>query len=559
MKYSYFKPLFSILCLLMVAGTATAEIPQGYYNSINGTSEATLKTALSNIVQKRTPISSYSSTYSRLPDSFRKTDVRPGTNIWWDMYSNLSIATNITFGTYMNREHSFPKSWWGGNTDIPAYVDLNHLYPSEKDANMAKSNYPLGEVSVANQFDNGVCKVGYAVNGQGGGSTYVFEPADEYKGDFARTYFYMVTCYQSLTWSSKNMYMLQQNTYPTLKPWAIDLLLKWHREDPVSDKETSRNDAVYSIQNNRNPFIDYPQLAEYIWGNQVGNRFYLSDTPVTGDPVLIDPQQDTSLDFGQTALGSTSRSMLRLKGENLTGNIEVTIYSGDRTLFSLETSKVAASLVNSEDGYWLPLSYTPTSLGSHTSRLLISGGGITGSIGIKLSGECLPVPTLSTLNALEATDITESSYTANWEAPDEAIDYYIVSRTRYISGSATTEDIVAEDNFLEITDFDSSVSESYNVRSYRLGYESTPSNEIFVTHAGISGVEVDAALAWAPADGGVRIICGATQYNTAVYDLTSRLVTLIPVVENNDIIPLAVGPYLIVTDTCRTPMRVIVK
>ena len=92
-------------------------------------------------------------------------------------------------------------------------------------------------------FDNGMSAVGYPMNGQGGGAAKVFEPDDEYKGDFARTYFYMVTCYQNLTWAYK--YMVNQNLYPTLNQWSIDLLMKWHRDDPVSQKEIDRNEAVY--------------------------------------------------------------------------------------------------------------------------------------------------------------------------------------------------------------------------------------------------------------------------------------------------------------------------
>lgn len=240
--------------------TVNAEIPTGYYTGLNGKATSELKTALCNIIYDHTQVSSYSA----LPSYFQKTDVRPNGTEWWEMYSNETFSYPSFTG--MNREHCVPKSWWGGTTSIPAYTDLNHLYPSEMNANSAKSNYPLGEVSGTPTFDNGVSKVGYAVTGQGGGASRVFEPADEYKGDFARTYFYMATCYQNLTW--KYTYMMQTGTYPTLNTWAIDLLLRWHREDPVSQKETDRNDVVYSFQNNRNPFIDYPELAEYIWGNK---------------------------------------------------------------------------------------------------------------------------------------------------------------------------------------------------------------------------------------------------------------------------------------------------
>lgn len=97
----------------------------------------------------------------------------------------------------------------------------------------------------------------------------MFEPDDQYKGDFARSYFYMAARYNSRisTWHKD---MMAGNNYPCFSTWALNLLLKWHRQDPVSDKETARNDAVYGHQHNRNPFIDHPELVEFIWGDKVG-------------------------------------------------------------------------------------------------------------------------------------------------------------------------------------------------------------------------------------------------------------------------------------------------
>ena len=255
---------FFSLFLAAAAFSVSAEVPTAYYSRLDGKSGEELKTTAFQIINPHSTISSYSD----LPQYFMRTDLYPETMQWWDMYSDIPLYAPSFKG--LNREHAFPKSWWGGSTDTPAYIDLNHLYPSEARANQAKSNYPLGVVQTA-KFDNGITTVGYAVSGQGGGAAQVFEPDDEYKGDFARTYFYMVTCYQNLTW--KYTYMVQNNTYPTLNAWALDLLLKWHREDPVSQKEIERNETIYGIQNNRNPFIDFPDLAEYIWGDKVGEPF----------------------------------------------------------------------------------------------------------------------------------------------------------------------------------------------------------------------------------------------------------------------------------------------
>lgn len=542
------------LVAFLVPQMGLCDIPANYYNSINGLTDSSLKNALHTLIYNHTQVKSYSA----LPEYFRTTDRLPGTVYWWDMYSDMQVSIYGQFGEYMNREHSFPKSWWGGDGSTPAYVDLFHLYPSEADANQAKSNYPLGEVVTAT-FDNGVVKVGYATTGQGGGSSKVFEPNEEYVGDFARTYFYMVTCYQNLTWATRYMYMLEQNTYPTLKPWAIDLLLKWHRADPVSQKEVDRNEAVYGFQGNRNPFIDHPELVEYIWGNKIGQKYQEGESQPAGDPELTTPLQDMSVDFEQIAIGKSETRQLAFMGHNLTGKLSVTITGTNKAMFSLDTKTIDAALVNADGGYFLPITYTPTEIGEHSARLIISDGGMTGSRGIGLMGECLEAPTLTAPVATAPSDVTDDSYVANWEVPSETVDYYIVTRTRYLNGDASSEELIAEENSLLIEDFTSSTSESYNVRSVRLGYESSTSNEVFVYHAGIEGVEMDSPLGYAYWPGGVRIVCGETHYNLVVYDIAGRRIMSRAEVNNNDIIELPYGVYFIATDNCHTPLRVIIR
>jgi len=76
--------------------------------------------------------------------------------------------------------------------------------------------------------------------------------------------------YKNVWNSTKPENMMENNSYPVFKQWAINLLLQWSRQDPVSDKERTRNEQVFLIQGNRNPFIDYPELVEYIWGDSVG-------------------------------------------------------------------------------------------------------------------------------------------------------------------------------------------------------------------------------------------------------------------------------------------------
>lgn len=543
------------LAMLLSAAGASAEAPQGYYRSLEGKKDAELKTALYQLIHNFTQVSSYND----LPRYFQQTDVYPNSKRWWDMYSDIPLYAPSFKG--LNREHSFPKSWWGGSTGIPAYVDLNHLYPSEAAANMAKSNYPLGEVNRTNtpKFDNGISTVGYPVTGQGGGCQWVFEPADEYKGDFARTYFYMATCYQNLTW--KYTYMVSSNTYPTLTGWAARMLLKWHRDDPVSQKELDRNDMVYSIQNNRNPFIDRPELAEYLWGDKVGQEFKLtsSDVPI-GDPNLITPTQGMSLDFGEVAIGSSTTAELFFRGENLRGSLDLVLTGADKAMFSLPSDMLSTSLVNAPDGTWLRITYKPTALGEHEARVIISAGGITGSRGVILRGRCLEVPVLTGCTATDATDITSDSYRANWTYPEnETVDYWVVTRTRYTGNSASTEEILAEEPGIIIEDFDGSDSESYSVQSVRLGYRSPMSNVIFVQHSGVTGVEADQPLVIYGFEGCMRFICSDSQTGARIYDPAGRLVMTVDEIHNNYDLYIAPGIYLVITDQCHRPIKVSVR
>ena len=164
---------FAIVAVAAATPSALAVIPAGYYSTLKGKADAELKTAVYNIISNfthPTDANGYNSTYYGLSSTFQQTDLYPNSNRWWDMYSDKVFYATSFSG--LNREHSFPKSWWGGDTNIPPYIDLNHLYPSERDANMAKSNFPLGEVdhNYTLKFFNDVSTVGYPVQGQGGGA-----------------------------------------------------------------------------------------------------------------------------------------------------------------------------------------------------------------------------------------------------------------------------------------------------------------------------------------------------------------------------------------------------
>jgi len=264
-----------VLWLFVFTTFVFAQIPDGYYTAANGKAGAILKTAIFSIIRPHTSLD-----YSQDVSFFQQTDWNPN-GYFWDMYSNI----HRTSFSGLNREHSLPKSWFGvasgEENSIPMGNDLHNLYPSDGTANMNKSNFPIGVVTGTPDFTNGVVKVGLSTSYLPQYSGSVFEPADEYKGDFVRDYMYMVTCYEdySSRWQSTGTQsVLVGGTYPVFRSNAIALLLKWHRQDPVSTKEINRNNAVYKFQHNRNPFVDHPELAEFIWGKYAGSPWDVNGT-----------------------------------------------------------------------------------------------------------------------------------------------------------------------------------------------------------------------------------------------------------------------------------------
>ena len=275
--------LLAVAVFTLTAGSALGAAPEGYYDSLEGLSGVALKRAVKAVARKHTVVNySQDTRFPELPYAwqvFEQSDVydADGTDVWWDMYSSTAmIVKNGHDG--LNIEHCVPNSWWG-HTKNDAYKDLYHLNPSDATANGKKSNWPPGVVSKAS-FDNGVLKVGSPVAGQGGGAGTVYEPADVYKGDFARAYFYVFTMYDQedtdISWLADYEWAYDLTSDLFLRPWASSLLLEWAKNDPVSQKEIDRNETIASYQNNRNPFIDNPELAEHIWGSKSDQPFHAS-------------------------------------------------------------------------------------------------------------------------------------------------------------------------------------------------------------------------------------------------------------------------------------------
>lgn len=276
MNFHIIKKINLMLAILLPALSGYAQTPTEYYKNADGKKGAELKTAMSRVIYK-----SSNPGYNKLLEMYHTSDKRADGKLW-DMYSNTTnfeiggSAENHQYnkeGDGYNREHSVPQSWF--NENAPMKSDGFHVVPTDGYVNNRRSNYPYGEVGSATYTSNNkFSKLGTCTTT--GYSGTVFEPNDEYKGDFARIYFYMVTCYenQCTNWTGN---VFANNKYPGLVKWQLDMLMRWAAQDPVSKKEIDRNNAVYAHQGNRNPYVDYPGLEQYIWGSLKETEFSYND------------------------------------------------------------------------------------------------------------------------------------------------------------------------------------------------------------------------------------------------------------------------------------------
>ena len=422
------KHIFSLFSLLFLAQitwavdhtvTPVADLP-AYYASINNKSGSTLRDNLYSI----TIAGPQDMSYDGLFDAYPYTDVYPSDSVGkagkiWDMYSNVLWTPSANHcgnynavGDCFNREHSVPKSWF--NEKKPAYYDLGHLVPTDGYVNNQRGNNPFGECSGGKRLTNGQ----YRATGRSGTSTFegytsvgtVFEPDDQYKGDFARIYMYMAVRYKK---SNKDDVSISGTMFNTtdanygFTAYSVALLMKWHRLDPVSQKEIDRNNGMQRAQNNRNPFIDYPILAEYLWGNMSGETFLFENAMASFDPEFIPGVSDGTRNStdpvitspkGTVNLGATdtehSASVdITVAGANLEdGNLTLALSGDNASYFSLAATTVTKA--QAESGYAVTVSYAPQAEGNHTATLTISGCGVNGHT-VQLTGKCTLVHTIT--------------------------------------------------------------------------------------------------------------------------------------------------------------------
>ncbi|UHO40858.1 endonuclease [Chryseobacterium capnotolerans] len=285
-----------------------AQAPAGYYNAAAGLTGAPLKTALQGIIAFGHQDKGYGGLWTAYYTTDRDTNTNfenDGTIL--DIYSekpngpdpyNFTVGSDQC-GTYSNesdcynREHIVPQSLF--NKASPMVADIHFIRPTDGKVNGMRSNYPFGKVGTATFTSQNQSKLGNSVSP--GYSGTVFEPIDAFKGDVARMIFYFVTRYEDKLSGFSSGNMLGSSAFPGLQAWELQQLLAWNAMDPVSPEEINRNNAAYTYQGNRNPFIDNPTYVDLIWGTAAVDN----QAPTTPTNLATNTPTSNSISLSWTA------------------------------------------------------------------------------------------------------------------------------------------------------------------------------------------------------------------------------------------------------------------
>ena len=421
-----------ILLLLLQASFFALHVAiaqEQYYRKAEGLRGLQLKAALHDIIQPN-KVLGYGGGYGKTWSGFWQTDQMEDMQVR-DRYSNVvrHLNPDMSAVSNMNIEHIWANSWWG-HIKNNAYCDLFNLYPADATANGRKSNNPIGIVDGTVTYTNGVTKVGKSSSYRADSLITAWEPADQWKGDFARTYFYMATCYSHMTslWTTtEGLLTVDPNSPLLMRPWVYNLMLEWAEADPLDEIEQQRCDAIYEIQGNRNPFVDYPELCYYIWGNKSDEQFYCSEEH--GAEIFV-PAASEEIDFGLHPLSRPFSAKVQVRGRGLNEGASLAVTDEYFTL-----GKASLSANDIHEGTDVSISVTPTEEGTYTTMLLLEGSGY-------VQQTPLTVSFVDGIPAYPATDIvcavSSRRFNANWMNYQPDATYTLNVYTKDANGQPKT-------------------------------------------------------------------------------------------------------------------------
>ena len=292
-------------------GIVQPNIPQDYYQEANGKSSDNLKEALHQIISNHS-VFPYTSSSTDTWDILQLSDQDPENHEnmilvytgrsqdkgYRDGSGNYSQYENGngTQSNSWNREHVWPKSHGFPNEDDNAYTDVHNLKPSDRSVNSSRGT---------KDYDYGGSQHSEATECLTDSDSW--EPSDSVKGDIARILFYMVVRYDPGYDHNNNPFDLELVDYTTPNNndpilGKLSSLIQWHYDDPVDDFEINRNEIIYGFQENRNPFIDHPNLVGFLWGENIGENWNENlglQNYLTKNPIIYPNPTTGVLNFGE--------------------------------------------------------------------------------------------------------------------------------------------------------------------------------------------------------------------------------------------------------------------
>ena len=462
----------SKVLFLLITFCSSLLAQEQYYRKAEGLRGTQLKEALHDLIQP-SYVLAYGGGVGKTWTGFWYTDQMENMQVR-DRYSNVVRYLNpdMSAVSNMNIEHIWANSWWG-HIKNNAYCDLFNLYPADATANGRKSNNPIGIVDGTVSYTNGVTKVGKSSSYRADSLITAWEPADQWKGDFARTYFYMATCYSHMTslWTTtEGLLTVDPNSPLLMRPWVYNLMLEWAEADPLDEIEQQRCDAIYEIQGNRNPFVDYPELCYYIWGNKSDEQFYCSEEH--GAEIFV-PAASEEIDFGLQPLSRPFSAKVQVRGRGLNEGASLAVTD---EYFALDKTTLSANEIH--EGTDVSISVTPTEEGTYTTMLLLEGSGyvqqtpLTGSF-------------VDGIPAYPATDIvcavSSRRFNANWMNYQPDATYTLNVYTKDANGQPKAfGTYTTTDTTYQVKNVLASTTYYYKVSIIKDGQPTINSNEVKV-------------------------------------------------------------------------------
>ena len=364
-----------IVGLLFSVANIFAQIPTGYYDGTVGLTGAALKTKLSQIITNGHQTKSYDNLYNGYPstdsDNYYEKDGSvldiysenpSGADPYVYQHGSKQCGSYKVEGDCYNREHIFPQGYF--NSASPMVSDIHHVVPTDGKVNGYRSSFPFGKVGSANFVSENGSKRGTSASPNYSGT--VFEPIDEFKGDVARMILYFATRYESKLSSFKDNDILTNSAFPGVEDWELAVFKEWHTNDPVSQREIDRNNAAYTYQGNRNPFIDHPEYVALIWGTTTPD----TEAPTTPTNLTVTGSTSSSISLSWTA--STDNIIVATYDIYLDGTLKTSSATNSATVTGLNPSTTYTFYIKAKDATGNISSQSNTVTGTTTEN---TGGG----------------------------------------------------------------------------------------------------------------------------------------------------------------------------------------